>query len=55
LSTNPEHKLIFALMVIIIVLLIVLAGYLNYKNVAQEENATIMADKNVGFQSKLAK
>ena len=39
-----KHKVIFALIVITTVLLIVWAGYVNYRNVAVENNATIMAD-----------
>ena len=39
-----RHKVIFALMVVTIILLIIWAGYLNYRDVAVEKNATIMAD-----------
>jgi hypothetical protein len=39
-----KHKVIFALIVITIILLIVWAGYINYRDVAVEKNATIMAD-----------
>ena len=41
-----KHKVIFALIVITTVLLIVWAGYVNYRNVAVENNATLMADLN---------
>ena len=39
-----KHKVTFALIVITILLLIVWAGYINYRDVAVEKNATIMAD-----------
>jgi p-aminobenzoyl-glutamate transporter AbgT len=45
MSTRPEHKLIFALVIIIVVLLVALAMYINYEYVAEERNATIMADR----------
>jgi fumarate reductase subunit D len=41
---SAKHKIIFALMVITTVLLIVWAMYVNYRYVAEEKNATIMAD-----------
>jgi uncharacterized membrane protein YqjE len=41
---NAKHKIIFALMVITTILLIVWAMYVNYRYVAEEKNATIMAD-----------
>lgn len=41
---NAKHKIIFALMVITTVLLIIWAMYVNYRYVAEEKNATIMAD-----------
>jgi hypothetical protein len=44
MGRRTKHKVIFALIVITTVLLIVWAGYVNYKNVAVENNATIMAD-----------
>lgn len=44
MGRRTKHKVIFALIVIITVLLIVWAGYVNYRNVAVENNATIMAD-----------
>jgi hypothetical protein len=44
MSTRIKHKIIFALIVITIILLIVLAAYVNYRDVAIEKNATIMAD-----------
>jgi hypothetical protein len=44
MSTSTKHKIIFALMMITAVVLIVLTGYVNYKEVAEEKNATIMAD-----------
>ena len=44
MGRRMKHKVIFALIVIITVLLIVWAGYVNYRNVAVENNATIMAD-----------
>jgi hypothetical protein len=43
---RTKHKVIFALIVITTVLLIVWAGYVNYRNVAVENNATLMADLN---------
>ncbi len=39
-----KHKVIFALIVITIILLIVWAGYINYRDVAVEKNATIITD-----------
>ncbi|MGC1132233.1 MAG: hypothetical protein WA941_05390 [Nitrososphaeraceae archaeon] len=47
MSTSPEHKLIFALVVIIIVLLVSLAMYVNYKYVAEERGLSIIADLDV--------
>ena len=44
IGRGPKHKVIFALMVITIVLLIVWAGYVNYRDVAVQRNATIVAD-----------
>lgn len=44
MGRRTKHKVIFALIVITTVLLIVWAGYVNYRNVALENNATIMAD-----------
>ena len=44
IGRSTKHKVIFALIVITTVLLIVWAGYINYKDVAVERNATIMAD-----------
>ena len=44
MGRRTKHKVIFALIVIITVLLIVWAGYVNYRNVAVENNATLMAD-----------
>jgi hypothetical protein len=44
MGRRTKHKVIFALIVITTVLLIVWAGYVNYRNVAVENNATIMAD-----------
>lgn len=44
MDRRTKHKVIFALIVITTVLLIVWAGYVNYRNVAVENNATIMAD-----------
>jgi uncharacterized membrane protein YqjE len=41
---SAKHKIICALMVITTVLLIVWAMYVNYRYVAEEKNATIMAD-----------
>ena len=41
---NAKPKIIFTLMVITTVLLIVWAMYVNYRYVAEEKNATIMAD-----------
>ena len=44
MGRRTKHKVIFALIVFTTVLLIVWAGYVNYRNVAVENNATIMAD-----------
>ena len=44
MGSRTKHKVIFALIMITTVLLIVWAGYVNYMNVAVENNATIMAD-----------
>jgi hypothetical protein len=44
IGRSIKHKVTFALIVITILLLIVWAGYINYRNVAVEKNATIMAD-----------
>jgi hypothetical protein len=44
MGRRTKHKVIVALIMITTVLLIVWAGYVNYKNVAVENNATIMAD-----------
>lgn len=44
IGRSIKHKVTFALMVITILLLIVWAGYINYRDVAVEKNATIMAD-----------
>jgi hypothetical protein len=44
MGRRTKHKVIFALIVITTVLLIIWAGYVNYSNVAVENNATIMAD-----------
>jgi hypothetical protein len=44
ISRSTKHKVIFVLIVITTVLLIVWAGYINYRDVAIEKNATIMAD-----------
>ena len=44
MGRRTKHKVIFALKMITTVLLIVWAGYVNYMNVAVENNATIMAD-----------
>ena len=46
MARRTKHKVIFALIVITIVLLIVWAGYVNYRNVAVENNAKLMADLN---------
>ena len=46
MGRRTKHKVIFALIMITTVLLIVWAGYVNYMNVAVENNATIMADLN---------
>ena len=46
MDRRTKHKVIFALIVITTVLLIVWAGYVNYRNVAVENNATLMADLN---------
>lgn len=44
MGRRTKHKVIFALIVVTTVLLIVWAGYVNYRNVAVENNATIIAD-----------
>jgi hypothetical protein len=44
LSTTPEHKIVFALVITIVVLLVALAMYLNYEFVAKERGLSIMAD-----------
>jgi len=46
MGRRTKQKVIFALIVITTVLLIVWAGYVNYRNVAVENNATLMADLN---------
>jgi hypothetical protein len=44
IGRSIKHKVTFALIVITILLLIVWAGYINYRDVAVDKNATIMAD-----------
>lgn len=44
IGRSIKHKVTFALIVITILLLIVWAGYINYRDVAVEKNATIMTD-----------
>lgn len=51
MSTRPEHKLIFALVIIIVVLLVALAMYINYEYVAKERGQSIMADLNFGLEA----
>lgn len=44
MGRRTKDKVIFALIVITTVLLIVWVGFVNYRNVPVENNATIMAD-----------
>jgi hypothetical protein len=44
IGRSIKHKITFALIVITILILIVWAGYINYRDVTVKKNATIMAD-----------
>lgn len=44
MGRRTKHNVIFALIIITTVLLIVWAGYVNYRKVAVENNATLMVD-----------